>query len=303
MRSADVRKWVSVTDSPRTVVVTGSGSGLGLATSRRLVESGYRVIGVDLRDADVEVDLRDAMERRSAVEQIVGLCDGHLDSLVTFAGVSAFAGLGGDDIVSINYFGTVELASALCESLEMGIESSVVAVSSNAATTAPGVNESLVESCLAGDELEARAAGREVGPVGAYSASKFAVARWVRRHAPSDEWIGRGITLNAIVPGLFETPMTQAMRQLPDASAMLKKSRLPIGRSGQPTEVAELVAFLVGPNARFIVGSLMFIDGGKDAALRADDWPSPRRRRGGPSVLPDQVDSVRADRANDYYSS
>jgi NAD(P)-dependent dehydrogenase (short-subunit alcohol dehydrogenase family) len=64
---------------------------------------------------------------------------------------------------------------------------------------------------------------------GADAASKLAVARWVRRTAPSPDWAGTTISLNAIAPG-------------------------PIGRPGQPTEIAAPTEFLLGESGRFVVG-------------------------------------------------
>ena len=50
---------------------------------------------------------------------------------------------------------------------------------------------------------------------------------------------------------------------------------VPIGRSGQPEEIASLLTFLLGDDARFFVGSIIFCDGGTDAQARPDDWPAP----------------------------
>jgi NAD(P)-dependent dehydrogenase (short-subunit alcohol dehydrogenase family) len=50
---------------------------------------------------------------------------------------------------------------------------------------------------------------------------------------------------------------------------------MPVGRNGRPEEIANLICYLLGPDARFIVGSVIFIDGGTDALFRADDFPTP----------------------------
>ena len=263
----------------RNAVITGSGSGIGLAATSTLVARGWRVIGVDQRDADVVADLRQRAERVRACSEVEQHCEGRADAAITCAGVSAFAGFGGDDVVSINYFGTVEVLNGLRPLLTRGTDTAVVVISSNSATTAPGIDDALLAACLDGDETYARRLGLDAGPAIAYAASKLALARWVRRNASKGEWIGEAITLNAIAPGLIDTPMTRAMREIPAAAAMMDKAPPLVGRPGQPIEVAELAAYMVGPSARFMVGSVVYLDGGKDALIRADDWPAPRRPR------------------------
>ena len=54
---------------------------------------------------------------------------------------------------------------------------------------------------------------------------------------------------------------------------------IPVGRKGTAEELAAFVAFLLGPEARFFCGSVVFVDGGSDASMRADDFPMPMRRR------------------------
>jgi NAD(P)-dependent dehydrogenase (short-subunit alcohol dehydrogenase family) len=135
----------------------------------------------------------------------------------------------------------------------------------------------LVEACLAGDEAAAREIGDRVGSLAAYPATKTAIARWVRRHAPRPEWIGAGITLNAIVPGVTETAMLAEGRRDPQIGPYIDRFPVPAARAGRPEEIAALAAFLLGPEARFFCGSLVFVDGGTDALLRPDDWPMPLR--------------------------
>ena len=159
--------------------------------------------------------------------------------------------------------------------LAAGDRPAAVAVSSNSTTCFPGPPLEVVERCLDGDEGAAKAAGDEAGSLGCYPASKIAVARWVRRQAPTAEWAGAGITLNAIAPGAIETPLLEASRQDPVIGAFVDDFPVPVGRSGTADEVAAFVEFLLGPQARFFCGSLLFVDGGTDALLRADAQPVP----------------------------
>ncbi|MCU1351980.1 MAG: NAD-dependent epimerase, partial [Acidimicrobiales bacterium] len=214
----------------RTVVVTGSASGMGAATKARLEAAGQRVVGVDLADADVVADLGTAAGRRAAIAGITELAGGSLDGLVTWAGLGGLTGRPGGLLVSVNYFGTVELLAGLRPLLAQGDRPAAVAISSNSTTCQPGVPMDLVELCLAGDEAAARAAADAAGALACYPASKIALARWARRHAPSEPWAGSGITLNVVAPGPVETPLLQASRDDPTIGALVDAFPVPVGR-------------------------------------------------------------------------
>ncbi|HEX6236721.1 MAG TPA: SDR family oxidoreductase [Acidimicrobiales bacterium] len=259
----------------RTVVVTGSASGMGAATAARIRADGQRAIGVDLRGAEIEADLGTVEGRRAAVEGVAELAGGAIDGLVTWAGVPGVTGRPGGLLVSVNYFGTVALLEGLQPLLARGELPAAVAVSSNSTTLQPGVPLEVVDLCLAGDEAGARRAADEAGPIGTYPATKLAVARWARRHAPTAGWAGAGITLNVVAPGAVETPLLQASRDDPTIGPLVDALPIPVGRAGDPEELAAVVQFLLGPDARFLCGSVVMVDGGTDALLRADDVPAP----------------------------
>jgi len=260
---------------PRTVVVTGSASGMGAATRRVLEADGQRVIGVDRLDAEVVADLATADGRRGAIEAVIELSPGRLDGLVTWAGLAGLTDVPGSLLASVNFFGTVDLLEGLRPLLAMGNQPAAVAISSNSTTCQPGVPADVVGHCLAADEPAARAAADAAGALATYPATKLAVARWVRRNAPTEAWAGVGITLNVVAPGAIETPMLAATRADPTIGQFIDAFPIPVGRKGTAEELAAFVAFLLGPHARFLCGSVLFVDGGTDALLRADDAPVP----------------------------
>jgi NAD(P)-dependent dehydrogenase (short-subunit alcohol dehydrogenase family) len=259
----------------RTVVVTGSASGMGAATRTLLEQAGQRVIGVDLRDADIVADLATPGGREQVIEGVAKLADGVIDGVVTWAGLTGLTSVAGSDLVSVNYFGTVALLAGLRPLLARGDLPAAVAISSNSTTCMPAVPMEVTERCLAGDEEGARSAADSAGSIRSYPASKLAVARWVRRNAPSGDWAGSGITLNAIAPGTVQTPMLDAARKDPVIGEFIDAFPVPTGSAARPEQLASFAAFLLGPGARYCCGSVFFVDGGTDALLRADDFPAP----------------------------
>lgn len=255
------------------IAITGAASGIGAATAALLSGQGHRVISIDRHHAEVVCDLGTERGRQFAIERVSAISGGRLDGLVTCAGVGGFPHRSGAEVAAINYFGTTALLSGLRPALAATGDAAVVAISSNASTAQPGWPESLADACLSGDEALAGTLANQFGPVLAYPAAKAAIARHVRRLAPRPEWIGSGIRINAVAPGLIETALVAEGRTDADIARQLDAFPVPVGRPGKPDEVASLIAFLLGPESRFMCGSVIWLDGGTDALLRADDWP------------------------------
>jgi NAD(P)-dependent dehydrogenase (short-subunit alcohol dehydrogenase family) len=253
-----------------TVAVTGSASGIGAACRRRLADGGATVIGVDLHDADVTADLGTPEGRQQAMEAVGGLAGGRLDGLVTCAGVAGAPSRPGSQVASVNYFGSIALLEGLRPLLGRSSTPAAVAISSNSTTIQPGIPADLVAACLGGDEQEARSAADEAGAVATYAAAKLAIAHWVRRQAVSAEWAGSGIRLNAVAPGMVDTPLVAE----PDMAPLIEMLPIPVGRPGRPEEIAALIDLLLGPDGGFFCGSVVLVDGGTEALLRPTDWPA-----------------------------
>jgi NAD(P)-dependent dehydrogenase (short-subunit alcohol dehydrogenase family) len=80
--------------------------------------------------------------------------------------------------------------------------------------------------------------------------------------------------MNAIAPGLIETPMTRAQREDPLIGQFIDAFPVPRGGGGQPEEVASVIEFLLSPASSLLYGSVIFADGGTDALTRTRDWPA-----------------------------
>jgi NAD(P)-dependent dehydrogenase (short-subunit alcohol dehydrogenase family) len=250
--------------------VSGSASGIGRATVERLTADGHRVLGIDLADADVEADLGTAEGRRAAVAAVTRLAGGRLDGLVTAAGIGGSSIAQGGRLIAINYFGTVDLLEGLRPVLAPG--AGVVCLGSNSATVQPDWSVELAEACLAGDEASALELADAALSLFAYPAAKAAISWYVRTNAPKPNWIGAGIRLNVIAPGLTETALTQAQREDPLIGDAISNFPVPMGRPIRPDEIADVIAFML--RAPMLVGSVIVADGGTEALLRPKDWPA-----------------------------
>jgi NAD(P)-dependent dehydrogenase (short-subunit alcohol dehydrogenase family) len=161
--------------------------------------SGERVIGVDLADADVDADLSTHEGRASMVAAVAQLADGPIDAVVANAGSAAPAPM----TVSINYFGAVATLEGLLP-LMVGSAAPRAVITSSMASFLRN-DEELVAAMLGGDEPAALARAQalvEAGEESAqliYGSTKNAINRWMRTVAPTDDWAGAGIPINAVV--------------------------------------------------------------------------------------------------------
>jgi NAD(P)-dependent dehydrogenase (short-subunit alcohol dehydrogenase family) len=252
----------------RVVAVTGSASGIGAAVAVALRALGDRVIGVDVHDAEVEVDLAGEDGRARAVAAVADAAGGRLHGLVACAGVGPHVRPAGA-IARVNFFATLAIVDGLLPALAAaeGDGPAAVVISSNSLGITPR-DDRLLESMEGGDEGAAAARADEVDGVVVYGTSKLAVARAVRRRA--EAWGAAGVRLNAVAPGPVDTPLLAASRADPVLGPLVDALPVPLGRRAAPAEIAAVVCFLLGEDAGFVHGSVLFADGGTDAQLRPE---------------------------------
>jgi NAD(P)-dependent dehydrogenase (short-subunit alcohol dehydrogenase family) len=227
-----------------TAVVTGAGQGLGRAIAVALAEAGHSVLSVDI-NGDAAAETARLFEGKSATVDIadrdavfeLAAATGPIDLLVNNAGIWRFGPLIGlseadvREVVGVNLFGTLWCTQAFAATMPAG--SSIVNLSSAAARM--------------------HSAG-----TGIYPTTKSAIEAMTIQLAV--ELGPRGIRVNAVAPGSTLTEGTAAI--LTDDDTAERSRTIPIGRMGEPRDVAAAVLYLSSRAAEYVTGQVLYVDGG-----------------------------------------
>jgi 3-oxoacyl-[acyl-carrier protein] reductase len=245
-------KGTAMTDTKEVAIVTGAGQGIGLATTRRLVEDGFHVVMVDMRDAPLIARATELAEAGASVQHhVLSITDRaavaaliaelpRVDVLVNNAAVfwdGKFDAVSEDDfrkMYDVNVVGTFIMAQEAAKRMQRGAR--IINIASRAYL-----------------------AGYAHAP---YITSKAGVLGLTR--AMAIDLAPRGIFVNAIAPGLIETDMFRSLTPERQAELIAKQ---PTRELGQPEDIANGIAFFADRRTRNLTGQILTLDGGRSMGI------------------------------------
>lgn len=252
----------------KTIVVTGSSSGIGARCAELCAQMGAEVIGVD-RNAGgpslagfIQGDLSSA----AGVAAIAKQLPLRLDALVNNAGLSG--AMGAAVTVAVNFYGLRALSEATAPRIRAG--GAVVNVASIAGYGwRANLERAKAMVAVPGfPDVAAVIKAHNAPDNGGYPLSKELLRLWTEIAAHQPVFKSNGVRVVSVSPGPVETPILREFRQVL-GDQRVDSDIAPVGRAGVPGDIAPVVAFLCSDGARWINGTNIAVDGGLEAAIDA----------------------------------
>ncbi|MCR9071553.1 MAG: SDR family oxidoreductase [Alphaproteobacteria bacterium] len=249
-----------MTETIRRVLITGAASGIGAATARRLAGPSTALLLHTRGNVDkLEAVAEESRTAGSTVETMVGdLVDPALPGALVGKAASAFGGL--DALVAnAGWARKVPLLDSSLEELEAPVDAIARGFALMAQAAAPHLKASPCGRVVAVSAFGPHVYRPGVMTFPATAAAKAALETHVRSLA--FELAADGVTANAVVPGFIQKDAGTSRAVTPEAAAQVT-AQIPMGRLGSSDEVAAVIVFLLSPEAGYVTGQLIHVNGG-----------------------------------------
>jgi NAD(P)-dependent dehydrogenase (short-subunit alcohol dehydrogenase family) len=252
----------------KTIVVTGAASGIGARTAELCAHLGAEIIGIDLREPQVPVArfIKGDLSSQAGIDDIARHLPQRFDALCNIAGLSGAPGAA--PTVAVNFYGLRALSEAAAPHLrEAGAIVNVASIAGYGWRANLNRAKSLV--AVAGfPDVAAMLRQHQVADGEGYPLSKELLLLWTQLAAHQTLFRSRSIRVVSVSPGPVETPILGEFRQV-FGDTRVNADIEAVGRAGNPSDIAPVVAFLCSDGARWINGSNVAADGGLEAAVNA----------------------------------